>query len=349
MCMAQAWHNSRRHTFAPGMGEAKCWRASEYKITKNATEYWTKVEATANAEWVRYSPFALYQPASKARHVESGPHLPFLKLNNVLEERPELFDKALQVFVRNYGFMGALEQDYDLRRPIRPEGKAYIAPEAVIDDRGRIRLVDPATEGKELLLDLLEKRHGTYEDRARRLAHERMALPDEALFKAKHPDLSCEWYPIEPRQLVPWEDIKWDFGAIMVLDEEAFQGVSVLGTQEPVGRWVKSLKFFPSGDTPADSLVSQLYTSLNSYLQEVSPRVVIGEDGSLNQSWKYDSLIEAMYIMIYLDLTGGSTIKKCRSRGCSNYFRIGSQSKSIYCSERCASRASTRKRRGQQP
>jgi hypothetical protein len=53
--------------------------------------------------------------------------------------------------------------------------------------------------------------------------------------------------------------------------------------------------------------------------------------------------------MLFLDLTGGNTIKKCKSRGCPNYFRVGSQSKSKYCSEQHASRASTRMGRGQEP
>lgn len=48
-----------------------------------------------------------------------------------------------------------------------------------------------------------------------------------------------------------------------------------------------------------------------------------------------------MYVMLYLDLTGGNTIKNCESRGCPNYFRVGPQSKSRYCSERCANRTST--------
>jgi hypothetical protein len=89
--------------------------------------------------------------------------------------------------------------------------------------------------------------------------------------------------------------------------------------------------------------------SVNLYLQEVSPRVLLGEDGNLKRGWHYSSLLQAMYIMMWLDLTGDNTIKKCQSGGCPNYFRVGSQSKSRYCSDRCANRASTRMRRGQEP
>ena len=148
---------------------------------------------------------------------------------------------------------------------------------------------------------------------------------------------------------MPWETLKRNFGALMILDEHAWNGVSVLCTQEPVRHWVSSLRFFPSGDTPAKHLVDWGQTSFNRYLQEVSPRVVVAEDGILKPGWNYRSLLQAMYIMLYLDLTGGNAIRKCQSRGCPNYFRVGSQGGSIYCSTKCANRASTRLGRGQEP
>jgi hypothetical protein len=83
--------------------------------------------------------------------------------------------------------------------------------------------------------------------------------------------------------------------------------------------------------------------------EDVSPRALIGKDRNLERRWRYRSLLQAMYIMHFLDLTGGIIIKKCQSRGCPNYFRAGSLIKSKYCSTRCANRASTRKGRGQEP
>ena len=163
------------------------------------------------------------------------------------------------------------------------------------------------------------------------------------------PDLSSEWRPIDPRQIVPWEEIREDFGALLILDPASWKGVSVLCTREPIQRWRIGLHFFPSVDTSAEELVSDGDVSFNSYLQEVSPRVVLREDGNLERSWYCRSLLQAMYVMLYLDMTGGNNIKKCQSRGCLNYFRIGSQSNSRYCSQRCANRASTRMRRGQEP
>jgi hypothetical protein len=88
---------------------------------------------------------------------------------------------------------------------------------------------------------------------------------------------------------------------------------------------------------------------LNQYLEGVSPRAFIGEDGNLERGWRYRSLLQAMHVMLFLDLTGGATIKKCQSRGRPNYFRVGPQGKSKYCSRRCANRASTRTGRGQEP
>jgi hypothetical protein len=81
----------------------------------------------------------------------------------------------------------------------------------------------------------------------------------------------------------------------------------------------------------------------------VSPRPFIGEDGNLERGWRCGSLLEAMGVMLFLDLTGGNTIKRCQSRGCLNYYRVGSQPQSKYCSDQCATRASTRLGRGQEP
>ena len=92
-----------------------------------------------------------------------------------------------------------------------------------------------------------------------------------------------------------------------------------------------------------------LVTYINSVWNGASERAFVGEDRNLKRGWRCGSLLEAMGIMLLLDMTGGNTIKKCQSRGCPNYFRMGPQSKSRYCSKRCANRASTRLGRGQAP
>ena len=178
-------------------------------------------------------------------------------------------------------------------------------------------------------------------------------------FVRKSPARDTHWQPVDPpAQLVPWEIIREDFGAFIILDEEAYLGVSVLCTREPLHRLGLELHFFPSPDTSAEDLARDDNLSVNQRLQEVSPRVLLGEDGNLKPGWYYRSLLQAMYIMLYLqamyimlylDFTGGNTVKKCQSRGCLNYFRVGSQGESIYCSLKCANRASTRLGRGQEP
>jgi hypothetical protein len=352
--MAQAWHKRRQSVAPAHSAGAKRWRATDYKLDN--TDNPRAIEATPDATWERFAPLDLYRPTSKAREVEeAGPHLTFLRLKHVWETQQPIFPKALILFAREYGLLGAFEEDY-LPDPVFPEGKMLIAPEAVIDDRDRLRRLDPGTEGRELLLDLLEPREWfwSFKDKKREAGRNCTALPSEVLWNSKNPGLDSELWPSkQPRQLVRWEEIQEDFGALLVLDkdEETFKGVSVLCTREPVRRWTVGLRFFPSGDTPIEDLAigSDYGTSLNHYLQEVSPYAFLGRYGNLERGWEYRSLLQAMYVMLFLDLTGGNAIKKCQSRGCPNYFRVGSQSRSRYCSERCANRASTRMRRGQEP
>jgi hypothetical protein len=177
-----------------------------------------------------------------------------------------------------------------------------------------------------------------------------MALPSEITFATKGSHLGRLERSVELHQLVPWEEIRENFGALLILDKKVPDGVSVLCTREPLHYWEVGFRFFPSGaPSGALELDGDDYTFLNVYLGHVSPNAFIGEDGNLERGWRYSSLLQAMYLMLFLDLTGGATIKKCQSRMCTHYFRIGSQSKSRYCSERCANRASTRMGRGQEP
>jgi hypothetical protein len=56
-----------------------------------------------------------------------------------------------------------------------------------------------------------------------------------------------------------------------------------------------------------------------------------------------------MYLMLYLDLTGGAELRECASHDCPNYYRVGPQLGSKYCSKAHARRAATRMQRGQRP
>jgi hypothetical protein len=254
------------------------------------------------------------------------------------------------MFATNYGLLGVFEEEY-VWPPIFPQGKIVIAPEAVIDSQGKLQEVDPDTEGRELVWWALAERGRYLSDflLPREIMYSSIALPSEVQVIPNGPFIDNFWPVVPHRQPVPWEVIKEDFGVLLVLDEESYIGVSVLCTREPLQRWRASLGSFPSGDMPVDQLVSHSYNAFNWRLRQVSPYLRLGEDGKLKGGWRYRSLLQAMYILLWLDLTGDNTIKKCQSRRCPHYFRVGSQSKTKYCSERCANRASTRMKRGQEP
>jgi hypothetical protein len=228
----------------------------------------------------------------------------------------------------------------------------WVAPEAIIDAQGRLRLVDPATEGKDLLCDLLKAGGWLPDSEPSDEWYMEVALPSQVRFIPT--DSLVHLYPRyfeEPRQPVPWEEIQPVYGALLVLDETSVPlrvGVSVVCTREPLRRWSESLGWFPSSKTSIEWLGLN-DSRFNRQLRTISPYAFVGEDGTLQRGWHCRSLLQAMYLMLYLDLSGGNTIKKCQSRGCPNSFRVGSQSKSKYCSQRCANRASTRMRRGQEP
>jgi hypothetical protein len=356
--MAQAWHRRREQLALAQGGKVAYWGATEYKISDPTSQTVMEVapnarwvEAAPNARWKRFTPFEAYRPTSKTREVQA-PHLMFLKLKSIWAVQPEgrsypmdLAYKALIWFAKNYGFLGTLEEDYFLQSPVIPEGKTLIAPEAVIDDRGRLRRVDPATEGKELLRDLLASTR-----RYVRKEHSRITLPSEIKLISKTPNVNSKaQLNREPRQLVPWEMVREDYRALMILDEESYTGVSVLCTREPISRWWRALYFFPSGETLDDIIRDESPNTLNFYLQGASPGVILGEAGNVERGWRCRNLLQAMYVMLYLDLTGDNAIRRCQSRGCPGYFHVGSQITTVYCSKKCANRASTRMGRGQEP
>jgi hypothetical protein len=327
------------------------------------------IEAAPDAEWERYDPFDSYRPMSKKREREAGAHLAFLKLKGVLRVRPDLFDKAVRVFAWEYGLLGQFEREY-VSQPLLPGQKRFVAPEAVINAHGNLRKVDPATEGMELIYELKgppsyghvelgSEREESFGDWRRLL----IALPSDSRFAPKlanepRPDgeRRPEQIPVyyggqlisrgDTRGFTPWEEIKARFGALMVLDEESPSGVSVLCTREAHTDWLIHLDQIPSPDAAS---AEDMANYLRPLLSDVGPRPLVGEDGRLERGWRCGSLLEAMGLMLLWDTTEDSTIKKCASRGCPYYFRLGSQSGAVYCSLECANRASTRMGRGQEP
>jgi hypothetical protein len=357
--MAQAWHKPRKQLrLAQGL-EAKCWRASKYELGKQDVIVEHRpvgtqvcIEAAPDARWERFSPFDSYRPTNKVRDAEAGPHLAFLQLKGLWKQESELLNSAYKVFATNYGLLGVFEEEYQWP-PIVPHGKFVVAPEAVIDSQGKLREVDPDTEGKDFVWRALADRGRSLADdlASWEMKHAGIALPSEIQAMPKSPFVGGKFYSaaVRHRQPVPWEVIKEDFGVLLIQDEESYTGVSVLCTREPLQRWQSSLASFPSGNMSVDQLVRDSYNAFNWRLRQVSPYLLLGEDGNLKGDWHYRSLLQAMYVMLWLDLTRDNTITKCQRRGCPYYFRVGAQSKSKYCSERCANTASTRMGRGQEP
>ena len=182
--MAQAWHRRRAQLELEQEAVVSYWKASTYRHNSNDRGLYPTIEVgkdkqrtlffsvgpdvtlevTPSAVWRRFNPFGSYRPPSKQRQAgEAGPHLEFLRLKGILEElkskdsleeqeRQLVFD-ALTLFAGRYGLLGLFQKHY-LPWPILPKGKRLIAPEAILDKRGRLQQVDPSTSGKELRWDI---------------------------------------------------------------------------------------------------------------------------------------------------------------------------------------------------
>jgi len=61
--------------------------------------------------------------------------------------------------------------------------------------------------------------------------------------------------------------------------------------------------------------------------------------------WSFDSLLSALYLMLYLDLTKGSVIRLCANKLCGNYFVPGKDKRADaeYCCTGCQDRAEKRR------
>lgn len=112
--------------------------------------------------------------------------------------------------------------------------------------------------------------------------------------------------------------------------------------------WYTVLEDFPAPPY-AKELLPTLAFVLNDQLADVSPKVLPGAHGRLTWNWHCNTLLQAMYLMLLLDLSGGSQLRECASHDRVTYSRVGSQGKTLYCSEKHANRASTRLQSGQVP
>lgn len=358
---------------------AATWKSSAYYVDQGF------VRAAEDARWTRYEPFDAYSPPTGVRADPSaGPHLSFLGLKEARREMrrdPMPFLRKLYSFANRYGHLGLFWEEYPAG-PVLPYGKVFVAPEAIVDGRsGRLRLLDPGTEGKERLLALQdrldEEKYGPF-FRSRRDAvsetfgTDPIALPSELVcFLAIEEELPQPNGP--SRRGVPWSVVQEDYDALLVLDGRSFTGVSVLCRREYIPLWGFHIDTFPfpSGEQRAFPVVHQdvemlIPDSTDEYLLSklqnalgggaVSPYPMIGQDGQMEQGWYCRNHLSALYLMVYLDKTGEAEYRKCQAPDCGRLFRAKPGSTRIYCPHpegpskpsKCGSRVTTQKSRERQ-
>jgi hypothetical protein len=339
--MAQAWHRQAIEKQFPRMTSWKAvGRPSGYK----------GLRALPSAQWMRVDPFASYRPPSRERQLEAGPHATFLQLRKLALADTDFrdFQRAVDLFANEYGLLGLFHHQYSA--PILPDIKVVISPEAIVEN-GRLRRVDPATEGLELVAKAVNDSRYPSAPRFTKEDHVLVAMPDEVSFGTKnrfpYPD-DPSGRPLWPGPPKRWEEVRAGFDALFVLDPARRTKASVLVQKESIISWGRELKYFPPPPYEQEQLPSLAWI-LGDWLADVSPIAELGEHGELRQNWRCNTLLQAMYLMLFLDLTGGSRLRECASHDCSNYYRLGPQSNSKYCSVKHANRASTRLQRGQEP
>jgi hypothetical protein len=273
----------------------------------------------------------------------------FLRLRKLFLGEDARYLTAIDRFASEHGLLGLFHHYYSA--PILPNPfQVYISPEAVIED-GRLKPVDPAGEGLEVLAKTVNDSRPSGAPRFTEADYAIVAMPDEVYFAEKEPyrypdDPSGR--PVRSVNHRSWEEVRKGFDALFVLDPGRRARSSVLVRRESAFSWQRELEDFPSPPYEGEHL-SVLAWILNERLADISPKTVLGEHGGLAWGWRCGTLLQAMYLMLLLDLSGGVSLKECESHDCQTYFRLGPQGGTKYCSERHASRASTRIGRGQEP
>lgn len=323
--------------------ESATWKASGYRLGSPEHGQPQTVEAIPEATWDRVDVFGTYKPDAR----EKGPHVWFLGFGEGLENvragriKGEDFEEVLTWFAGKHGLLGLMGESFGL--PILPDRAgpfAWVAPDTVLDGRGRLRSVEPSTEGRELLEDHLGTRLGG------------VVVPEELTFSS---DRLTAFGLVDPvagaahSRTYSWEEVRDLYGVRAVFDERTPSGISLLSTHEPLTFWDLEIKNFPAPPSPAEKL--------NSRTRGVSPRAEADEDGNLRHGWRCPSLLSAMYMMLFLDQTGDVEIRKCAAPDCPEYFRVAAGTERrkarMYCPHpddpkkrsRCAGRVESRKSR----
>jgi len=274
-----------------------------------------------------------------------------LKLKAMLDRKDRLFRDAVDVFATKHGLLGLFHLEYSA--PVLPEGKVLISPEIVIERDGqrggRLRLVDPAGEGLELLTRMRNEHQPSTWEPFTEKHHGAVAMPDEVAFARRAVHNPRERFAPIAGGYVPWAEAQTPYKALFVLDPTRVwdTGVSVLPRRESIAEWTLVLR-----DLPAPPYGEERLPYVTAYLADVVAGVslapTIGEDGGVDQGWRCETLLEAAHTMLYLDITRDAKLRECGLHDCSEYFRPGSHN-ADYCCNRHTSLATTRRYRGREP
>ena len=145
------------------------------------------------------------------------------------------------------------------------------------------------------------------------------------------------------------EDIKQEI-LIMRCLVLLWQGIKSKNTAEVIDQILNLSKigFFPHkldlGTSEDDAILVAASVALshciNAKLVEVRPTIssTLSTTGCFQGLWQTSNLLSAMYVMLYMDLTRGVTLRKCQNQPCKEFFSIyGNDDRKIYCCESCSS------------
>jgi hypothetical protein len=359
-----------REAVAGSSTSAGVWKASKHRVVAGSSAGSDCVEATPDALWVRTDPFRTYRPVGDRRaRSEQLPHETFRKLADmapefsVFCEKAGAFSRAVEGFANFYGMLGLLREDLGV--PLLPGGEraaALVAPDAMIDETGRLHDIDPATDGKRLLVELVnELDRRDYAERGELhlwtfddidLSRSVLVWPEELRFQKPAMGFSraaFSWVLSDRNHdsVFTYKDAQERYGVHVVFDPWADAGVSVVSTREPVRRWRDELRSF-ARDTSWEDLDRRLEGGIR-------PRAVPGKDRREAEHWYCASLLKAIYLMRYLDQNSGTRMRKCQATDCPEYFRVRPRSRRKFCppppgkkESRCLSRMTTARQRERQ-
>ncbi len=354
-----------RELWSPPAPVASVWKASKHRLIGGGAspQY---IEAAPDATWERVNPFDFYRPAlQRTDPGKRAPHEHFSRLADMTleilptDEQAKLFRDSVRVLADLYGLLGLWREAFDAPLPPEDQSRLFVpvVPDTIVDAGGRLRQIDPSTEGKERLeKHLYERDRRIFRERGELhlleqivLDPKHLMLPEELSFRRKdRRSMSSLFFrppvigePPKP-QTASYEDVQREYGVRVVFNRSVgLGGVSLIFTREPVDAWRRELRWFAQ----APSL-----SGLNRNLEGVSPHIAADADGRPANTWSCPSLLKALYLMIYVDITSGVRLQKCQAPGCGEYFRAGPRSReSLYCppppgrkQSKCASRASSR-------